>query len=121
MISPQSANATRTEENKLYIKPIFDSHEEFSGIAKIAYEKFRRKNTRAATVLLPMHYEDDIDTPALQAADMLAYEARKHATNLERNPSQQMRPQMQRLLRVVETVKRLDYPTLKLIIANQRP
>jgi hypothetical protein len=113
------ANATRLGENKLYIKPIFDSHEEFSDIARIAYEKFRVKNTRAATVLLPLDYADDIDTPALQAADMLAYEARKHATNLEH--SKEMRPQMQRLLRVVETVKRLDYPTLKLIVDNQRP
>jgi len=114
-------NLKRSVENKLYIKPIFDSHKEFSDIARIAYEKFREKNTRAATVLLPLYYENDIDTPALQVADMLAYEARKHGTNLERNPSREMRPQMQKLLRVTEKVKRLDYKTLKLIVANQRP
>jgi hypothetical protein len=32
------------------------------------YEKFREKNTRAATLLLPLNYENDVDTPALQAA-----------------------------------------------------
>jgi hypothetical protein len=114
-------NPHRSVEDKLYIKPIFDAHEEFSDIARIAYEKFRAKNTRAATVLLPLEYASDINTPALQVADMLAYEARKHGTNLERHPSREVRPQMQKLLCVIEKVKRLDYPTLRLIVANQRP
>jgi Protein of unknown function (DUF3800) len=114
-------NVKRSSDDKIYIKPIFDSHEEYSNIAKIAYEKFREKNKRAATVLLPLDYEDDISTPALQVADMFAYEARKHGTNLERSPEKEMRPEMERLLPIVEKVKRLDYATLKLIVANQRP
>lgn len=114
-------NKNRLFENKLYIKPIFDSHEEFSTKAKIAYDKFREKNKRAGTLLLPLNYEDDVDTPALQAADMFAYEARKHGTNLERHPERDMRPEMERLLPFVDKVKRLDYATLKLLVAHQRP
>jgi hypothetical protein len=114
------ANLRRPKETKLYIKPIFDSHEEFSGIARLAYGKFLEKNTRAATLLLPLNYADDVDTPALQAADMLAYETRKYATNQERSPTQPMRPQLQKLLGLIETVFKLDYNSLKLIIAKQR-
>lgn len=112
-------NAHRSQEEKLYIKPIFDSHKDFSGIAKIAYEKFREKNARAATVLLPLDYEDDIDTPALQVADMLAYEVRKHATNQGRDPDRPMRNQLDRLLPTVEKIAKLNYDTLKEIVAVQ--
>ena len=114
-------NLQRSEDDKLYINPIFDAQREFSTVAKIAYEKFRQKNKRAGSILLPLNYEDDVDTPALQAADMLTYEAQKHGTNLEKNPAQAIRPQLQKLLRIIDKVKRLDYPTLKLIVANQRP
>jgi hypothetical protein len=113
-------NLKRPKEHRLSIKPIFDSHEDFSNIARIAYEKFRDKNSRAATVLLPLNYADDIDTPALQVADVLAYEVRKHMTNLERHPDRPMRNQLQRLRPTVEKIWALNYDALKLIVARQR-
>jgi hypothetical protein len=114
-------NLHRSNEGKLYIKPIFDSHKDFSDIARIAYEKFRAKNTRAATILLPLDYEDDLDTPALQAADMLAYEVRKHMTNRGRSPKRPMRNQLQKLLKTVkESIYVLDYDALNAIVSRQR-
>jgi hypothetical protein len=114
-------NSRRATEGKLYIKPIFDSHKDFSDIARIAYERFREINTRAATILLPIGYEDDIDTPALQAADMLAYEMRKYMTKVVQNPERPIRKQLERLTPTVERVFKLDYNTLKVILVNQRP
>jgi hypothetical protein len=114
-------NLRRSKENKLYVKPIFDSHEDFSEIARIAYDRFREKNTRAATILLPLNYEDDIDTPALQVADMLAYEVRKYLTNQGRTPDRPMREQLQKLLATIkDRIYRLDYEALKMIVENQR-
>jgi|HubBroStandDraft_6_1064221.scaffolds.fasta_scaffold387893_1 hypothetical protein len=113
-------NKVRSENSRLYIKPIFDSHEEFAEIARIAYEKFREKNKRAGAVLLPLRYEDDIDTPALQVADMLAYEGRKFSSNKTRAPDRDMREGLKRLLPVIDKIKGLNYDILKLIVDQQR-
>jgi Protein of unknown function (DUF3800) len=113
-------NQRRNSAGKLYIKPIFDSNDEYSDIAKIAYEKFREKNARAAAILLPMTYESDVDTPALQAADMLAYEVRKFATNQGLYPEREMRLHMKRLITLIDRVWKLDYDGLRFIIAQQR-
>jgi hypothetical protein len=112
-------NKARTEDGKLYIKPVFDSHEEYAEIARIAYEKFRAKNQRAGTVLMPLVYEDDIETPYLQVADMLAYEARKFSSNKARTPERDMRDGLKRLLPVIDKIKDLNYDVLKLIVDNQ--
>jgi hypothetical protein len=113
-------NKSRSEDGRLYIKPVFDSHEEYAEIARIAYEKFTEKNKTAGTVLLPLRYDDDIDTPALQAADMLAYEGRKFSSNKARTPERDMREGLKRLLPVVDKIKDLNYDILKLIIDHQR-
>jgi hypothetical protein len=115
------ANATRRQSDQLCFAPVFDSHEEYSGIAKIAYEKFRTKNTSSSKVLLPMRYEDDKTTPALQVADMLAYEIRKELTKQIKSPERDTRKPMLRLIPAVDHIFRLNYASLRTIVDNQRP
>ena len=69
---------------------------------------------------MPLVYEDDIETPYLQVADMLAYEARKFSSNKARTPERDMRDGLKRLLPVIDKIKDLNYNVLKLIVDNQR-
>ena len=59
------------------MKPVFDSHEGYSRIVGVQFDKFAEKNPRSAQVLLLPSYDDDKLCSALQVADTLAYEARK--------------------------------------------
>lgn len=116
----RDANARRSKEHRIQVKPIFDSHEEYSGLAKILFDKFIEKNPRSAEVLLPPSYDDDKTTSALQVADTLAYEVRKHLTRKIVNPNDEyMRKPMERLRPFVYRIYKLDYQALKLIVARQ--
>jgi hypothetical protein len=110
-----------SKEDHVYIKPIFDSHEEYSHLAKTLFDKFTNANPRSAQVLLPPAYEDDKTVSALQVADTLAYEARKHLTQQIRKGDDYVRRPMQRLRPFVYRIYRLDYRALKLIVARQDP
>jgi len=103
---------------KHYIKPIFDSHEEFSGTAKRLYDKFKSKNPNVAAVLLPLNYEDDIDTAALQASDFLTYEVRKYLVGLDVEKRSE-RISLQRISPTVYAIDRVDYPALVDILGRQ--
>jgi hypothetical protein len=108
--------------DRVRIKPIFDSHKEYSSVAKELFERFVEKNPRSAEVLLPPTYENDLDTNALQVADLLAYEARKLLSRQIRDPSDEyVRPPLVRLLPSVYRIYRLDYDALKLVIKRQEP
>jgi Protein of unknown function (DUF3800) len=113
------ANASRPKENQIFVKTIVDSHEEYSGKAKILYDKFREKNPRAAGVLLSLHYEDDIQAAPLQVADTIAYEVRKFLTWESARPERPVRPQLLRLCPEIYRIFRIDYDVLKVIIAKQ--
>jgi len=117
----RKANETRPKDDQVYLKPIFDSHEEYSTIAKVAYNKFLMKNPLSARILLPLNYDDDISTSALQVADMLAYEARKEMTKRIRHPERDTRVPMARLIPGIEKIFKLDFASLRTIIDNQSP
>jgi hypothetical protein len=115
-------NVRHSKEERVYIKPIFDSHKEYSGLAKPLFDEFVIKNPRAAEVLLPPDYEDDKSVSALQVADTLAYEARKLLTKRIRDPENAaVRMSMQRLRPGIERIYKLDYKNLKLIVHRQSP
>jgi Protein of unknown function (DUF3800) len=116
----RDANMRRAKRDHIEVRPIFDSHEEYSGMAKVLFDKFSKKNPKSAEVLLPPSYDDDRNTSPLQVADTLAYEARKLLTRIIRNPEDDyMRVPMQRLLPSVYRLYRLDYDSLKAIVARQ--
>jgi len=77
---------TRRPHGKAYLRPIFDSHEIYSGQAKIGFDDFCAKNPIPAEYLLPMHYESETDYLTLQAADNLAFEVRKVLFNEANKP-----------------------------------
>jgi hypothetical protein len=116
----REVNKFRRSSDRIYIKPIFDSHEEYSGMAKEMFDQFVKKNPLSGEVLFPVDYEDDVTTIPLQVADTLAYEARKFLTMKIRDPlNKYMRPPMIRLLPFVRQLYRLDYDSLKLIVDKQ--
>lgn len=118
----RDANARRSGNDKIDVRPTFDSHEEYSEIAKAVFDNFGAKNPLSSQVLLPPKYDDDTTTTALQVADTLAYEIRKQLTRKIRDSSDDyMRVPLQRLLPAIYRVYKLDYDALKTIVLNQTP
>jgi hypothetical protein len=116
----REANGRRQGDDKIRVKPIFDSHQEYSGMSKTLFEKFAKKNPKSAEVLLPPDYENDIETSALQVADTLAYEVRKLFGRRLKNPEDDyMRVPMIRLRPVVYRLYELDYESLTTLVARQ--
>lgn len=114
-------NQSRPREKRCFIKPIFDSHKEYSKYTKILFDKFAAKNPKSAEVLLPPDHESDIDTAALQVSDLLAYEARKLLVGKIATPPHPERVAMTRLMPTVQKIFRLDYDTLRMLMARQKP
>jgi Protein of unknown function (DUF3800) len=117
----RDANQKRSGDDRIQIRPIFDSHKEYSRVANTLFQKFKVKNPRSAEVLLPPGYDDDVDSSALQTADNLAYEVRKLLTRQISKGDDFMRKAMERLRPFTYRVYRLDYQALKLIVARQDP
>jgi len=117
----RNANIRRTKEERIVVKPIFDSHEEYSGMAKVIFEKFSRKNPKSAEVLLSPSYDNDGNTSPLQVANTLAYEARKLLTSIVRKPDDDyVRVPMQRSLPSIYRLYKLIYDSLKAILHVSR-
>lgn len=115
-------NQRRPYSDRIRIKPIFDSHKEYSKQAKELFDGFVSKNPKSAEVLLPPDYEDDVETSALQVADSLAYEARKCLARQIHDPEDgYVRPPLVRLLPSVYRMYKLDHAALELIIKRQKP
>ena len=112
---------TKNNEDHIRIKPIFDSHKDYSALAKAVFDKFITKNPRSASVLLPLDYEDDIEVPALQIADTLAYEVRKYLSDKLVNPQKEPRTAFRRLLPTIHKLYRIDYAQLSRIVEKQNP
>ena len=71
-----SLNCDSSPSQRGLVRPVFDSHEEYSGRAKQMFDDFAEKNPWCSKSLFPSHYKNDRDYLMLQAADNLAYEAR---------------------------------------------
>lgn len=99
-----------------FLRPIFDSHEEFSSRAKQAWDGFCEKNPNCSKFLLPPHYESDKDYLTLQAADLLAFEVRKLVFMQRRNMQKRREPfkRMVQAGNIIRTFK-VNYEALKLI------
>jgi hypothetical protein len=116
----REANARRQGNDKIRVKPIFDSHQEYSGMSKSLFDKFAKKNPKSAQVLLPPDYESDTETSALQVADTLAYEVRKlFGRRIQKPEDDYMRVPMIRLRPAVYRLYELDYESLTTIVARQ--
>jgi Protein of unknown function (DUF3800) len=121
-MSARDANTRRPGDAQIEVRPVFDSHEEYSGIVKVMFDKFAKKNPRSAEILLPPTYDDDRCCSPLQVADTLAYEIRKLFTQQIRNPDEmQARVPLVRLRPAIYHIYALDYDGLKTIVANQSP
>jgi hypothetical protein len=118
----RDTNTNRSGNDRIEVRSIFDSHKEYSGIAKKVFDNFAAKNPLSAEVLLPPQYADDIENSSLQVADTLAYEIRKRLTRKLKNPCDNyMRVPLMRLRPAIYRIYKLDYKNLKRIVENQSP
>lgn len=104
-----------------FLRPIFDWQEEFKGRFVDSFPNFCRKNPESSRFLLAPHFEMKQDYKCLQAADCLAYEARKLLLQIEYddNPGRPMRVAMQRLYERMYKIYLLNYEGMKIIAENQ--
>jgi hypothetical protein len=113
-------NLTRSAADRVHIRPMFDSHDEYSDLAVSLYDDFKAKNPKSSEFMLPPRFDDDRFTSPIQVADNLAYEVRKLLTQKIQNPSDtRTRKSLKRLRPFIYRVYKLDYNALKLIVARQ--
>lgn len=105
-----------------FIRPIFDWQDEYKGKFIESFPNFCRKNPESSKSLLSPHFEMEEDYKCLQAADCLAYEARKMLfwVEYEDNPERPLRMAMQRLQNRIYKIYKLDYEGMKVIAENQK-
>jgi hypothetical protein len=114
-------NKNYKDHEKVMSRPVFYSHEEYSGRAKQSFDSFCKKNPISTRYLLPPYYEDDQKYVGLQVADNLAFETRKLVLS-ERN-NRKERVSMTRLKESgsIFQIYNLDYKSLKIIADAQAP
>lgn len=107
--------------NRALLKPVFDSHEQYSGRMKMAFDTFCEKNPNSSTYLLPPDYEDEKFYLTLQAADNLAYESRRYLLHQHFGSPAAPRRSMTEMLEQGSVVRlyKLDYRSLKIIAESQ--
>lgn len=116
------SNANSSPDNQTLLRPVFDSHEDYSFRFIKAFESFSQKNPKSAQYLLPPIYETEQTYRCIQAADCLAYEARRLVDRTVYEPNDiRDRVAMNRLAEHVRAIYVLDYYALKHIAANQSP
>ena len=103
----------------VFMRPVFDSHEDYSFRFKEGFRSFKEKNPDVGRYLFEPIYEKEQVYRCLQAADLLAYELMRVIDNQLVDPDRQERRAMTRLKVNLGTVYRIDYDALKLIAANQ--
>lgn len=103
------------------LRPVFDSHEDYSGRAKQVFDIFCKKNPTSSEFLLPPFYEDDRRYVMLQAADVLAYESRRLLITQEFDTHIPERKAMKRLKERVYKIYKLNYEAIKALMESQRP
>ncbi len=111
-------NTGHRPATQCWLRPIFDQQEEYSGHAKKAWDSFRDKNPISSKFLFPIHYEASTEYLTLQAADNLAFEARKFVCSRKKK----LKPRIS-LGRIVKpgnlAFYDLDYHALKTIADAQ--
>jgi hypothetical protein len=115
-------NAKARPGETCYLRPVFDSHEIYSGQAKLSFDDFCGKNPIPTKFLLPMHYESAQQYLMLQAADNLAFEARKVLFNETYKPELSERISLTRIKDKNDSILQLykfDYTALKAFVDIQ--
>ena len=109
------------DHEKVWVRPVFDSHEEYSGRMKQGFDSFCLNNPISARYLLPPYYEDDLKYVSLQAADNLAFEIRKFAVGQREKRRERISLARLRGSGRIGRVYKLDYDSLKTILDAQDP
>jgi len=117
----QKINAPLRPSQYGLIRPVFDSHEQYSGRSKQMFDEFSQKNPITSEFMLPPHYESDKDYLMLQAADNLAYESRRMLITQDFEAHIPERIAMKRLKERVYKIYKLNYAGLKAICEAQQP
>lgn len=115
------ANVRHPPEMSGFLRPIFDWQTEYMGTFIQSFPNFCRKNPTSSRFLLPPYFETEQTYKCLQAADCLAFEARKLLVQVEYEPNstRPMRKAMQRLGDRMYKIYELNYDGLKIIAENQ--
>ena len=114
-------NARSGPSARGYLRPIFDSHEEYSGAMKLGFDGFCLKNPLSCKYLLSPHYEDEQTYLCLQAADVLAYESRRTLIGLEYENRAENKA-MARLKKKIWRLYKINYDGLRVIAdAQEQP
>jgi hypothetical protein len=111
-------NEGEPNSQQAYVRPIYDDHQEYRPKAKQIFDDYREKNPLWSKYLLTPHYESDQDYIVLQAADNLIYEMRKLVI---RDALDEIRPEripMTRLKERIWKVYKLNYESMKAIMAR---
>lgn len=116
------SNEDSTAQHQTFLRPVFDSHKDYSHRFQSAFETFCKKNPLTSKYLLPPIYETEQAYRCLQAADCLAYEARRLVDRTVNEPEfARERIAMTRMKEHVRAIYVLDYETLKKLAALQKP
>lgn len=113
-------NQSAAPMNRGLVRPVFDSHEEYSGRAKAGFDDFCATNPLCSQYLLPPYYENDQQYLVLQAADNLAYECRRLLITTDFQTALPERRAMLRLKERVYKIYKLNYEGLKVIIETNQ-
>jgi len=103
-----------------FVRPNFDSQEEYCGRTKLMFDTFAKKNPLCSKWLCPPHYESDKDYIVLQVADNLAYECRRLLITKEYSHLPE-RKAMTRFKERIYRIYKLNYEGLKMIMESQEP
>lgn len=107
-------NKSHSPGDKVWIRPVFDSNETYSGRMKQVFDSFCADNPLAAAPMLPPYYEDDKQYLSLQVADNLAFEIRKYVECIMTHRKQ--RKALERIAGCFFHVYNLNYSSLKAIV-----
>ena len=115
------ANRRHAPKMTGFLRPIFDWQTEYMGAFVESFPNFCRKNPMSSRFLHPPIFENEEDYKCLQAADCLAFEARKLLVRVEyeKDSLRPIRKAMQRLGERIFKIYQLNYEGLKIIAENQ--
>ncbi len=99
---------------------IFEEQEEFSGRAKVLYDKFKAINKLYAPRLGSLAYAEKTKFVPLELADNLAYETMKEILNKKYDPTRPRRIAMAKMIPRIRNIKLLTEDTLRLIAERAR-
>jgi hypothetical protein len=114
-------NEDYKDHDKVWVRPVFDSHEEYSGRMKQGFDWFCLNNPISARYLLPPYYEDDCRYLTLQAADNLAFEIRKLAIGERKNIRERISLTRLKDSGSILKVYKLNYDSMKTLVEAHDP